>query len=205
MTPTADAVAALKAGVEVAKRKATKPAPAAGGSRSREAVLVVDDERRCLEASIGACLLLASSRAEVEGRRLEDLFGPQMTDRIDHFWRGFSEAGGTAGPFRVNEAEEVSLTITANIVPGRHMLGIRRAIPGSFGSSPEPGVRIPSAREREILSLLAEGETDSQIAARLSLSPATVQTHVRNAKAKLGARTRAQAVALALARGLIPA
>ena len=37
----------------------------------------------------------------------------------------------------------------------------------------------------------------------LALSPATVQTHVRNAKAKLGARTRAQAVALALQRGLI--
>jgi DNA-binding CsgD family transcriptional regulator len=37
----------------------------------------------------------------------------------------------------------------------------------------------------------------------LALSPATVQTHVRNAKAKLGARTRAQAVALSLQRGLI--
>jgi len=39
----------------------------------------------------------------------------------------------------------------------------------------------------------------------LELSPATVQTHVRNAKAKLGARTRAQAVALAIRSGLIAA
>lgn len=63
--------------------------------------------------------------------------------------------------------------------------------------------RVPSKREREVLALLARGETDAQIADRLELSPATVQTHVRNAKAKLGARTRAQAVALALVAGLI--
>ncbi len=66
-----------------------------------------------------------------------------------------------------------------------------------------PGVRKPSRREREVLALLARGSTDTQIAEVLSLSPATVQTHVRNAKAKLGARTRAQAVALALVSGLI--
>ena len=64
-------------------------------------------------------------------------------------------------------------------------------------------VRRPSGREREILALLAQGSTDAQIAEMLELSPATVQTHVRNAKAKLGARTRAQAVALALVGGLI--
>jgi DNA-binding CsgD family transcriptional regulator len=61
----------------------------------------------------------------------------------------------------------------------------------------------PSSREREVLALLAGGATDRQVAASLHLSPATVRTHVRNAKAKLGARTRAQAVALALQRHLI--
>ena len=54
-----------------------------------------------------------------------------------------------------------------------------------------------------MLSLLAGGRTDGQIADLLELSPATVQTHVRNAKAKLGARTRAQAVAIAIQRELI--
>jgi DNA-binding NarL/FixJ family response regulator len=61
----------------------------------------------------------------------------------------------------------------------------------------------PTSREREVLALLAAGATDEQIAGLLELSPATVQTHVRNAKAKLGARTRAQAVALALQGGMI--
>jgi len=63
--------------------------------------------------------------------------------------------------------------------------------------------RRPTAREREVLALLATGATDAEIADLLGLSPATVQTHVRNAKTKLGARTRAQAVALAVAQGLI--
>src|ERR671935_117042 len=57
--------------------------------------------------------------------------------------------------------------------------------------------RRPTTREREVLALLATGATDGEIADVLGLSPATVQTHVRNAKTKLGARTRAQAVALA--------
>lgn len=69
-----------------------------------------------------------------------------------------------------------------------------------FGGGGDPG---PSSRERQVLALLASGGTDRQIAEMLDLSPATVQTHVRNAKAKLGARTRTQAVALALRRGLI--
>ena len=65
------------------------------------------------------------------------------------------------------------------------------------------GPRRPTSREREILALLATGATDNEIADILALSPATVQTHVRNAKTKLGARTRAQAVALAIAHGMI--
>lgn len=53
-------------------------------------------------------------------------------------------------------------------------------------------------REREILELLAEGLRVKQIAERLTLSPATVHTHVRNAIAKLEVDTRTEAVALAV-------
>jgi len=55
-----------------------------------------------------------------------------------------------------------------------------------------------SPREREILHLLADGLTGQKIAEQLFLSPETVRTHVRNATAKLGAKTRVQAVALAV-------
>ncbi|HET7418544.1 MAG TPA: response regulator transcription factor [Solirubrobacterales bacterium] len=62
------------------------------------------------------------------------------------------------------------------------------------------GEKTLSARESQILSMLAEGLTGEQIAQRLVLSPETVRTHVRNAMEKLDARTRVQAVVMALDR-----
>jgi len=61
-----------------------------------------------------------------------------------------------------------------------------------------------SARETEILSMLARGCTGEDIAQRLVLSPETIRTHVRNAMAKLEARTRTEAVVKALQREEIP-
>lgn len=58
--------------------------------------------------------------------------------------------------------------------------------------------RTLSPREREVLALLARGLTGEQIAERLVLSPETVRTHIRNAREKLGASTRVEAVTMAL-------
>jgi DNA-binding CsgD family transcriptional regulator len=55
-----------------------------------------------------------------------------------------------------------------------------------------------SPRERQVLALLARGLTGEQIAERLVLSPETVRTHIRNAREKLGASTRVEAVTMAL-------
>jgi DNA-binding NarL/FixJ family response regulator len=60
-----------------------------------------------------------------------------------------------------------------------------------------------SPREREILGLLAEGHTQSQIATELVISSKTVATHIQHILSKLGVNTRAQAVALAFRRGLV--
>src|SRR6478672_8467644 len=60
-----------------------------------------------------------------------------------------------------------------------------------------------SGREREIISLLAEGLTGDEVAERLFLSAETVKTHIRNAMAKLEARNRVHAIAIALRDGLI--
>jgi DNA-binding CsgD family transcriptional regulator len=60
------------------------------------------------------------------------------------------------------------------------------------------GARLLTAREREIITLLAEGLTADEVAASLVISPFTVRTHIRNAKDKLGARTTGHAIAKAL-------
>jgi DNA-binding NarL/FixJ family response regulator len=60
-----------------------------------------------------------------------------------------------------------------------------------------------TAREREIVILLAEGMTMRQIGRRLAISPRTVENHVGSLYRKLGVRTRVQAVARAAALGLV--
>ncbi len=60
-----------------------------------------------------------------------------------------------------------------------------------------------SARELEVLRLVAQGLTDPQVAERLYLSPRTVNHHLRSVYAKLGVRSRAAAATEAVGRGLI--
>lgn len=67
-------------------------------------------------------------------------------------------------------------------------------------SQPTAGL---TARELEVLTLLAEGLTPDAIAAELFISTRTVGTHIEHVFRKLGVRTRAQAVAFAFREGLV--
>ena len=60
-----------------------------------------------------------------------------------------------------------------------------------------------SPRERDVLRLLAEGRSYTEIGGTLFLSPDTVRAHAQRAMTKLGARTRTQAVAVALREAMI--
>jgi DNA-binding NarL/FixJ family response regulator len=60
-----------------------------------------------------------------------------------------------------------------------------------------------SEREREVIRMLAEGGSYAEIGSTLFLSPDTVRAHAQRAMTKLGARTRTQAVAVALRGGLV--
>ncbi len=60
-----------------------------------------------------------------------------------------------------------------------------------------------TTREREVLQLAAEGHTNAEIAARISLSPRTVETHRGNLMRKLGLRSQTDLIRYALRRGII--
>ena len=88
--------------------------------------------------------------------------------------------------------------VTANLAgEGRHVTVCL------LEQRPSAGVRPLSPREREITGLLAQGLTGEQIARELVLSPETVRTHVRNAMARVGAKTRSHLVALAVREQLL--
>jgi len=67
----------------------------------------------------------------------------------------------------------------------------------------EPLIESLTARERDVLALLAEGLSNKGIAGRLQISDQTVKFHVASIYGKLGASNRTDAVRLAFRRGLV--
>ena len=88
---------------------------------------------------------------------------------------------------------------------------IRAAIGGDFYIDPalsstivlEEGERTLTARQREILQMLADGMQTDAVAKQLGLSTETVRTHTKRILAKLDAATRTQAVAIGIRNGMI--
>jgi DNA-binding NarL/FixJ family response regulator len=89
-------------------------------------------------------------------------------------------------------------------------LAVGRGTAGGVGqrsgpNRPRPGRDLSriTEREREVLSLVAEGLSTDEIATRLYLSPLTTKTHVSHIMTKLDARDRAQLVVIAYETGLV--
>ncbi|MGE5476707.1 MAG: helix-turn-helix transcriptional regulator [Bacteroidales bacterium] len=94
---------------------------------------------------------------------------------------------------------------TLHLLALHYHLACERALAGAEPAPPPPAKPLPrlTPREREVLLWTAKGKTGWEIAQILRLAERTVVYHVENAKTKLGASSRSQAVVMALGMGLI--
>lgn len=190
--------------------------------RSRHPMLIADDQRRWVTGNAAACDLLGISRDEIPWRTMDEFTSPDERKRLEEQWAAFLVSGGAEGWYQLYVPDRgpvpVEFSATANVLPARHLSVFippdesstdqaRSALAREATWAPvrtEEGGRLQlTEREREIMTLVASGLQSGDIAERLFLSPETVKSHVHNALGKLGAHTRAHAVAIALVTGQI--
>lgn len=116
--------------------------------------------------------------------------------------------------FLVKDTEPDELLHAVRVVARGDALiapSVTRALIGAFiaasqpparQAAPSPSITSLTQREREVVSLVAAGLSNDEIASELVLSPLTAKTHVSRAMVKLGARDRAQLVVMAFQTGL---
>jgi len=190
--------------------------------RSRHPMLIADDQRRWVTGNAAAGDLLGIALEEVSWHTMDDFTPPSEHRRLAEQWKAFLASGAAEGWYHLCVPDRgpvpVEFSATANVLPGRHLSVF---IPPDEGSAEQeeralareaawtPVVAEGSGRlqlterEREVMTLVASGLQSGDIAARLFLSPETVKSHVQHAMGKLGAHTRAHAVAIALVTGQI--
>jgi DNA-binding CsgD family transcriptional regulator len=163
--------------------------------QERVAVVVADDDRRYVHANAAACDLLGVSHDDLIGMRTEEITGTPAGD-VGEVWARFRRAGVLVGTFPLPSpvgARNVPYIAVADVTPGRH---VAIFIP----SRDERDWQPLSQREREVVALVAGGATGREVGEALSVTAATVETHIRNAMRRLGARNRSHLVTLAILR-----
>ncbi|MFG1868726.1 response regulator [Micromonospora arborensis] len=129
---------------------------------------------------------------------------------LDEYVYGALRAG--ASGFLLKDTPPADLLAGIRVVAaGEGLLAptVTRRLIDEFARRPEPARPLPrrldgvTEREREVLALIARGLSNSELATHLSLSLATVKTHVGRLLTKLAVRDRAQLVIVAYETGLV--
>lgn len=190
--------------------------------RSPHPMLIADDQRRWVTGNAAACDLLGIAREEIPWRTMDEFTSPDERKRLEEQWGAFLSSGGAEGWYQLYVPNRghvpVEFSATANVLPARHLSVFippeETLTEQAKGALAREATWAPVAvegagrlqltdREREVMTMVASGLQSGDIAERLFLSPETVKSHVHNALTKLGAHTRAHAVAIALVTGQI--
>jgi DNA-binding NarL/FixJ family response regulator len=131
-----------------------------------------------------------------------------LEEVIPKEWQSFLTSGefaGTRASIRVNGSEvPVDLVARLEFLDERrlaiHVSLAENSPRAAVSPAPSP-IRLLTPRERSVIALIAAGRETQEIAEALTVSPATVRTHVRNSMSKLGVHTRAQLVAVVISGG----
>jgi DNA-binding NarL/FixJ family response regulator len=125
----------------------------------------------------------------------------------------FEAVRAGASGFLVKDTEPAELVHAVRVVAAGDALlspGVTRRLVAEFAARSTPGPAADAlagltAREREVVALVAAGLSNAGIGERLGVSPATARTHVSRAMVKTHCRDRAQLVVLAYESGLVRA
>jgi DNA-binding NarL/FixJ family response regulator len=113
--------------------------------------------------------------------------------------------GGAVG-YLLKDTEEDELIAAIHLAAAGYGAGtppVSQSLVDDFREAPGEEYRVSvTAREMDVLRLVAGGLTNPQISKRLSISVSTVNHHVHNLLDKLGAKTRTEAAAIAVREGL---
>ncbi len=178
--------------------------------RSRNPIAVFDKRGSHLAVNAATCEFFGVSRDEFDQTQLGHLLTPAEHSTLDREWRQLWAKRDLSGVrvFTRADGSHVRLEYAARtaVVDGRRVavvVIIRQKRAHELARVGQAGEL--TRREREVVSLVALGLTSPEIAEKLCISETTVRSHVRNSMTKLGARTRAHLVAIALADGHIVA
>jgi NarL family two-component system response regulator LiaR len=118
--------------------------------------------------------------------------------------QGALQAGAIGYLLKDVSADELAQAIRAAHA-GRATLSpeAAQALVHAASQPPAPGFDL-TERELVVLALMVEGLNNTQIAARLTVSPSTIKSHVSNILSKLGVASRTEAVTLALRNHILP-
>ncbi len=179
---------------------------------SRNAMMLVDERRVVVSVNDAGLRLLGRTRRAVLGRRLWSFVdgGPIASEAEWASWLANGRFSGEVDLLRPDGTLiAVQYGASTELVTGQRLVLLvclgtsrwgrrfRREVP------PDEPDDVLTAREREVVRLVALGSTAREIGDELHISHDTARTHVRNAMEKLHARSRAHLVAKALASGLV--
>ncbi len=171
--------------------------------------MLLDEQRRIVDLNPAAERLLGLVRSESLGLSIVERIPILERERASKEWQELLRSvrhSSTCTMVR-RDGAEINVNLAASLIT----LGGRRlamcVVTAAKGAPPfgplHPRPANITEREWQVVKLIALGRETPEIAEALVVSRATVRSHVRNLMARLGARTRAQLVAIALSGGML--